>query len=365
LIKIFANFFSSLYFRRKNMYKIIRRIFFLLNPESAHRLVFALLRLKPVAKFFKLICSPSKYNVPVELAGLHFPNPLGLAAGLDKDAEVVEALANLGFGFIEVGTVTPRPQPGNPKPRLFRLVSDNALINRMGFNNIGVQGLKENIKQIKLKNTLLGINIGKNKITPNEKAVDDYLYCYKELYDYADFFVVNVSSPNTPGLRSLQESEQLRKIFTALNNHSKEQNVKKPVFLKIAPDLSFEQLDEIIELVTELKIAGIVATNTTIERPDSLSSANKNESGGLSGKPLNEKSTQFIKYIHEKSGGKIPIIGVGGIFDEQDAINKLESGASAVEIFTSFIYEGPCVVKRIKKGLYMYFLNRKKINRFG
>jgi len=287
------------------------------------------------------------------LWGIKFPNPVGLAAGFDKDARYIDPLSCLGFGFIEIGTVTPRAQPGNPKPRLFRLPADKALINRMGFNNHGAVKAASRLRKIN-ERVIIGGNIGKNKDTPNGEAANDYEKCFMELYRVVDYFVVNVSSPNTPGLRQLQDKEPLTALLNRLQTLNKKQGGSKPILLKIAPDLTNEQLDDIIEIVKVSEIHGIVATNTTINRkglstPDS--EINKMGAGGLSGLPVKERATQVIKYIHSKSNGTIPIIAVGGIFTAEDAIEKLNAGASLVQVYTGFIYEGPGITKKICKGL--------------
>lgn len=286
-----------------------------------------------------------------EVFGLTFKNPVGLAAGFDKNAEFVEELSYLGFGFIEIGTVTPKPQEGNEKPRMFRLVEDEALINRMGFNNRGVEVAAGRLKSLKNKNrVIIGGNIGKNKVTPNEKAGDDYEYSFQALYDYVDYFVVNVSSPNTPGLRDLQEKEPLTRLLNRLQQLNQAKVKQKPILLKIAPDLTDSQLDDIIEIVQDTKISGLIATNTTIER-DHLKSKHQGEAGGLSGKPLTQRSTEVIRYISEKTQNAFPIIGVGGIHSADDALEKLEAGASLIQVYTGFIYEGPTLVKKICQGI--------------
>ena len=289
-----------------------------------------------------------------EVFGIKFSNPVGLAAGFDKNGEYIEALSNLGFGFIEVGTVTPLPQPGNDKPRMFRLVEDSALINRMGFNNKGVDTLAERLRILRAKGSkiVIGGNIGKNKNTPNEEAVNDYIKCFDRLFDVVDYFVVNVSSPNTPGLRSLQEKGPLTDILNALQSRNNVNGVVRPILLKIAPDLTNEQLDDIVEIVQETKIAGVIATNTTISREGLYSAANlKSEAGGLSGKPLTKRSTEVIRYLADKSNRSFPIIGVGGIHTPEDAKEKLAAGASLIQVYTGFIYEGPAIVKNICKAL--------------
>lgn len=288
-----------------------------------------------------------------DLFGLHFPHPVGLAAGFDKDARWIDSLSELGFAFIEIGTLTPKAQIGNPKPRLFRLPKDEALINRMGFNNSGVEAAVERLKTRRSK-VIVGGNIGKNKVTPNENAVDDYLICFEALYPHVDYFVVNVSSPNTPGLRELQEKGPLLNILNQLQVKNQEKEKPKPILLKIAPDLTDGQLDDIVEIVNESGTSGIIATNTTIAR-EGLSVGprvvDEIGNGGLSGKPLESRSTEVIRYIAKRSEGQIPIIGVGGIQTARDAREKLSAGASLVQVYTGFIYEGPNIVKNIVSGL--------------
>jgi dihydroorotate dehydrogenase len=288
-----------------------------------------------------------------KLWGLTFPNPVGLGAGFDKDAKYTDALATLGFGFVEIGTLTPRAQPGNPQPRLFRLPADKALINRMGFNNGGSKEAAERLRNRKEK-LIIGGNIGKNKDTPNEDAIKDYEASFRDLYDVVDYFVVNVSSPNTPGLRALQDKEPLMHILNTLMALNKSLGNPKPLLLKIAPDLTNEQLDDIVEIVNATGIQGIVATNTTIDRSDLKTPKGLVEAigaGGLSGAPVRGRSTEVIRYITQKSGGKIPIIAVGGIFTAADAKEKLDAGASLVQVYTGFVYEGPATVSNICKGL--------------
>lgn len=289
---------------------------------------------------------------------IQFSNPVGLGAGFDKNAKYLAELECLGFGFVEIGTVTPLSQAGNDKPRLFRLPKDKALINRMGFNNDGVKEIAKRLKKWKEKNKnsklVIGGNIGKNKITPNEDAWKDYEICFKELHPYVDYFVVNVSSPNTPGLRELQEKESLRKILTHLQAINITQPETKPLLLKIAPDLTQEQIDDVIDLALEIKLDGLVATNTTISRSGLQTSASRVQAigaGGLSGLPVKQRSTEVVKYICQKTGGKIPVIASGGIFTGDDAKEKLDAGASLIQVWTGFIYEGPGIVKRICKSL--------------
>jgi len=299
-------------------------------------------------------------NKPRQLFGLSFKNPVGLGAGFDKNAEYLRELEALGFGFVEIGTVTPRPQPGNDKPRVFRLVKDKALINRMGFNNQGVNAVAERLKEWKKKSKvsedtkgnrmIVAGNIGKNKFTPNEEAWKDYEICFRALHPYVDFFVVNVSSPNTPGLRALQEKSSLQTILTHLQTLNATLSTQKPILLKIAPDLEWEEIDDVIDLAREIRLDGLVATNTTIARGGLLTPSEKVQAlgaGGLSGKPVQKRSTAVQQYIHEKTNGSIPIIASGGIFNGQDALEKFNGGASLVEVWTGFIYEGPFIVKRI------------------
>lgn len=328
-----------------------------MDPERAHHTVTGglttLLKIWGAKSIVKSIYSNNDPRLEREVFGLKFKNPVGLAAGFDKNAEYIADMAKFGFGFIEIGTVTPKPQPGNDKPRMFRLVNDSALINRMGFNNQGADVAAGRLKHLKEREgVIIGGNIGKNKVTPNEEAVNDYVYCFNALYDYVDYFVVNVSSPNTPGLRDLQEKEPLMHILNTLQTLNQTKAKTKPILLKIAPDLTDSQLDDIVEIVTETKIAGVIATNTTISREGLRSDAGLvNEAGGVSGKPLTARSTEVIRYLSEKSGKSFPIIGVGGIHSAQDAVDKLEAGASLVQVYTGFIYEGPGLVGEICKGI--------------
>jgi len=306
-----------------------------------------------------------KGNLEFEVWNLEFPNRIGLGAGFDKNAKYLRELETLGFGFVEIGTVTPLPQAGNDKPRLFRLPKDKALINRMGFNNDGVKVIADRLRQWSIdthspltthhSRLIIGGNIGKNKITPNEDAWKDYEICFKELHHYVDYFVVNVSSPNTPGLRELQEKESLRKILRHLQMINNGKAVAKPILLKIAPDLTIEQLNDVIDLALEIKLDGLVATNTTIDREGLEYDLRIGtlETGGLSGKPLQKRSTEIVKYIFEKTKGEIPVIASGGVFTGADAKEKFDAGASLVQVWTGFIYEGPAIVKKICKELKM------------
>jgi len=337
------------------MYQLfIKPFLFLFDPEKVHYFSFNVIRLGSkipgmsflIRKFFCL----NHPSLEREVFGLRFKNPVGLAAGFDKDAKLYEELSNFGFGFIEIGTLTPKGQDGNPKKRLFRLKNDHAIINRMGFNN---EGVDEAVKRLKNnKNVLIGGNIGKNKTTSNENAVNDYIYCFDALFDYVDYFVVNVSSPNTPNLRELQDKEPLTKLLTTLKKRNDQRENSKPILLKIAPDLSNDQLLDIIAIIKEVKIDGVIATNTTLSRAD-LNSPESIliEPGGISGKPLNKRSNKVIRFLSEKSNQAFPIIGVGGIHSEEDALRKIEAGASLVQLYTGFVYEGPLLIKKINKAL--------------
>ncbi len=338
------------------MYKlIIRPLLFLMNPEKAHHFTFDLIKfsflIPGVKSVFNWLFNDKNSSFERELMGLRFPNPIGLAAGFDKDAKLVDELSAFGFGFIEIGTVTPIQQEGNLKPRMFRLPADNGLINRMGFNNAGVEAAADHLKKRKSK-IIIGGNIGKNKLTLNENAIDDYLFCYKSLYHVVDYFVVNVSSPNTPGLRALQEKEPLTNLLHQVQVLNQSMPKPRPLLLKIAPDLTNEQLDEIVEIVLSEKLDGIIATNTTIAR-DKLKTKSEitSEAGGLSGKPVKDRSTFVIAYLRKKAGKNLVIIGVGGIFTVQDAQEKLDAGADLLQVYTGFIYEGPGLVKNLLAGL--------------
>lgn len=335
------------------MYKqLVRPLLFKMDPEKVHHLTFSMLRkvfkLPFVAGIVRKKFMVEDPKLEREVFGLKFKNPVGLAAGFDKDAKLYRELSNFGFGFIEIGTLTPKPQPGNEKKRLFRLKADKAIINRMGFNNGGVAEAVERLK--KNKNVLIGGNIGKNKITPNENAVDDYIICFDALFDHVDYFVVNVSSPNTPNLRELQDKEPLTNLLNTLQKRNAEKPVSKPILLKIAPDLTDSQLLDIIDIIKETGIAGVIATNTTISR-EGLSSDDKNETGGLSGLPLKDRATEVIRFLSEKSNKAFPIIGVGGIMSPEDAIEKLDAGASLVQVYTGFIYEGPDLIREINNEI--------------
>ena len=343
------------------MYIILRTILFFFDPEWVHH--FSMNWLKRICSigFLRKLMSGrfTPKDQPVTFLGLTFKNPVGLGAGFDKNALYLRELEALGFGHVEIGTVTPRPQPGNDKPRVFRLKKDKALINRMGFNNDGVDAVVERLKNFKPQASnlklIIGGNIGKQKTTPNEDAYLDYDICFRRLYDYVDYFVVNVSSPNTPGLRELQEKESLRKILTHLQDIREGYSVKKPLLLKIAPDLTTGQLDDVIDLAMQINLDGLVVANTTLDRT-MLSDAGKIISseagaGGLSGIPVRQKSTEMIVYIQDKTQGKIPIIGVGGVFKAADAREKMDAGAGLVQVWTGFIYEGPTIAANIVNGL--------------
>ncbi|MFM1753395.1 MAG: hypothetical protein RLZZ236_334 [Bacteroidota bacterium] len=335
------------------MYKLlIRPLLFCFDPEKVHYFTFSLIRIiSKIPGFtwlFRALYEVNDSRLETEVFGLKFKNPVGLAAGFDKNAVLYKELSNFGFGFIEIGTLTPKAQDGNPKKRLFRLKEDSAIINRMGFNNGGVE---EAVLLLKKNNgVLIGGNIGKNKVTPNEEATSDYEICFEALFDYVDYFVVNVSSPNTLNLRALQDKEPLTELLQTLQNKNLAKPKQKPILLKIAPDLTDEQLLDIIDIVNETKIAGVIATNTTLSR-EGLQSENKIETGGLSGKPLEKRSTEVIRFLAEKSNKSFPIIGVGGIHSAGDALEKLAAGASLVQLYTGFIYEGPALVKAINKAI--------------
>ena len=340
------------------MYKsIIRPLLFRMNPEAAHHFTFNALKvifsIPGMQYIAKQIFALENKSLEKEIMGLKFPNPIGLAAGFDKDGKLFEELSVFGFGFIEVGTVTPKPQPGNEQPRMFRLPKDGGLINRMGFNNEGVQVLRKRLES-RPSNIIVGGNIGKNKATANEDALSDYEICFEELYPVVDYFVVNVSSPNTPGLRALQEREPLTKLLQRLSDLN-QQKTPKPLLLKIAPDLTNEQLDEIVEIVKTVGLQGIIATNTTISRENLKTDESiTKEMGGLSGRPVTKRSTEVIRYIRKIAGKDLVIIGVGGIFNADDAKEKLEAGADLLQVYTGFIYEGPGMVKKILSGLKQY-----------
>lgn len=335
------------------MYKsLIKPIFFKFDPESVHHFTFSSLKfINKIPGISSMIRSQFQVNHPSlerEVFGLKFKNPVGLAAGLDKDANLYQELENFGFGFIEIGTVTPKAQEGNPKKRLFRLIEDQGIINRMGFNNGGVEQAVERLK--KNKGTLIGGNIGKNKITSNQDAILDYEICFEALFNYVDYFVVNVSSPNTPNLRELQDKKPLMDLLNALQVKNLAKTAPKPILLKIAPDLTDDQLLDIIEIVEQTKIAGVIATNTTIGR-DNLKSDQKDQMGGLSGKPLTKRSTEVIRFLTQKSNHSFPVIGVGGIHTVEDALEKFQAGASLIQLYTGFIYEGPGLIKAINQAL--------------
>jgi len=340
------------------MYKLlIRPIFFLFDPERIHYFVFSLIkftnRIPGVAWINRKMYSLEDPKLERELFGLKFKNPVGIAAGFDKNAVIYNELSNYGFGFLEVGTATPKPQEGNPKKRLFRLKKDKALINRMGFNNMGADQIARNLKS-KKTNLIIGGNIGKNTATSNDDALADYVYNFEALHDVVDYFVVNVSCPNVKNLTKLQDTDFLKELLSDLKDRNSKKSVQRPILLKIAPDLNEPQLDEIIDLVAETKIDGIIATNTTTSRENLITDSNEVAeigNGGLSGLPLKERSTEVIRYLASKSNKAFPIIGVGGIHSEQDALDKIEAGADLVQVYTGFVYEGPGLVKRINKAI--------------
>lgn len=339
---------------------LAKPVLFQLDPEKAHHLTVdglgALSRIPGMAAMFQSLYGvPSNPQTTVSLCGLTFPNPVGLAAGLDKNAKAVRMFSSLGFGFMEVGTVTPRPQIGNDKPRLFRLPPDEALINRMGFNNVGAEAMADHLKQAGRQRIPIAVNIGKNKDTPNEQAEEDYRACIRKLYPYGDFFVVNISSPNTPGLRNLQHGAELESLVGAVKDEMEKQSAayklpRKPVFVKIAPDLTGNELEYMVETFVKTKVSGVIATNTTISR-EGLSHHHSKETGGLSGKPLTAKSTEVIRSVYRLTGGKLPIIGAGGIFTAEDAYEKIRAGASLVEVYTALIYKGPGLLRELNEGV--------------
>ena len=332
--------------------RLIKPFLFQFDPEKVHYFTFSMIKLLTsipgVNLLLKCLYVVEDPKLEREVFGLKFPNPVGLAAGFDKNAVLYKELSHFGFGFIEIGTLTPKGQPGNPKKRWYRLKEDQAIINRMGFNNDGVD---DAVKRLK-KNTsvLIGGNIGKNKVTPNEEAVNDYTYCFNALFDYVDYFVVNVSSPNTPNLRALQDKAPLTHLLSTLKKLNDKKESPKPILLKIAPDLSNDQLRDIIDIVTTVKIDGVIATNTTLSR-DGLHSVHKTEVGGLSGKPLTKRSTEVIRFLIKESNNAFPIIGVGGIHTPEDALEKLDAGAALVQLYTGFVYEGPAAVRNINRAL--------------
>ena len=339
------------------MYKIVRFILFFFNPEFIHNILFKLIKftamIPGVIWTWRLLFMVKDTRLEREVFGLKFENPVGLAAGFDKDAKLFDELGAFGFGFVEIGTVTPLPQQGNPKPRLFRLKQDHGLINRMGFNNSGIEAVTSKLRRNKTK-LIIGGNIGKNKLTPNEDAVSDYEICFEKLFPYVDYFAVNVSSPNTPGLRDLQEKAPLTALLNRLQELNSAKDKRKPILLKIAPDLTNAQLDDIITIVADTKIDGVIATNTTIDRNGLKTDKNKLKAignGGLSGKPVKSRSTEVIKYLADTSNKAFPIIGVGGIHSPEDALEKLDAGATLVQLYTGFIYEGPALIKRINKAI--------------
>ena len=344
------------------MYPLIRSIFFRFPPEEAHHIAMKMLQTATSIPIVNNIMAShfniDKPSLKKTVFGLEFTNPVGIGAGFDKNAQYIKELKTLGFGFVEIGTVTPLAQPGNDKPRVFRLPADKALINRMGFNNEGCEIIAERL--IKLRNKeknlpIIGANIGKNKVTPNEDAWKDYVKCLNGLYESSDYFVVNVSSPNTPGLRALQEKDALQQILSSLINEIQKKNIRKPLLLKIAPDLTPSQVDDVIDLSLSLPLDGLVVSNTTIERqplPNTLKvKVEEMGAGGLSGKPLLEKSNKMLQYISKGTKGTIPIIGSGGIFTGEDAQQKLDAGASLIQVWTGFIYEGPAIARKINKYL--------------
>lgn len=347
------------------MYQLIRKYLFQQDPEEIHEKTIQALKLvedsAPGKTFLKMIYQLKDKRLETNLWGLTFPNPVGLAAGFDKNADVYHALGALGFGFVEVGTLTPQGQPGNPKPRLFRLPEHQAVINRMGFNNRGAYLASQNLVDFAYSEVPIGINIGKNKVTPNEEAASDYSKCMDMLYAYGHYFVINISSPNTPNLRDLQETESLRVLVRAVRGKAAELEGrgirKKPILLKVAPDMSDEQMHDVVHAAVEEGISGIIATNTTLSREAVANHSLAQEAGGLSGRPLTERSTAWIKQIYQEVGDQVPIVGVGGIYTGDDAYSKIRAGASLVQVYTGMIYQGPGIAKQINKRL-LHLLKR-------
>ena len=341
--------------------KLLKPILFCIDPERVHEITFffinLIFKIPLVSTLISKIYSLKNPILETEVFGIKFPNPIGLAAGFDKNAKLYNEFSNFGFGFIEIGTVTPLIQEGNPKKRLFRLVNDEAIINRMGFNNIGVEKVIDRLKYN--KGVIVGGNIGKNEITDLNNSIQDYLICFEKLYPYVNYFAINVSSPNTEKLRDLQQRDLLKNLLETIQKKNKLYSFPKPILLKISPDLSEDQLIDVIEVIRETSIDGIIATNTTLSR-DNLSSSKDlvNQKGGLSGRPISEKSTNIIKFLHEKSNGSIPIIGVGGIMNPDDAIEKIKAGATLIQLYSGFVYSGPSIVKKINKAIIDYRLNQ-------
>ena len=351
--------FILLILRKHNfMYKIlIRPLFFLFDPEKIHHFTFSLIKsvskIPGIPAVFRFLFQVNNKKLERNLFGLTFKNPVGLAAGFDKNAVLYNELANFGFGFIEIGTVTPKAQEGNPKKRIFRLKADNGLINRMGFNNNGLEAAIENLKANKGK-IIIGGNIGKNTSTMPDGYTQDYLTCFEALHPYVDYFVLNVSCPNVGSHAKLTDKDYLIELITKVQALNKTFKIQKPILLKIAPDLNNLQLDEVIEIVAETKIDGVIASNTSVNREGLIATEKQLETignGGLSGKPIKDRSTAVIKYLAEKSNKSFPIIGVGGIHSAEDALEKLKAGADLVQIYTGFIYEGPSLVKKINKAI--------------
>ncbi|USG66691.1 quinone-dependent dihydroorotate dehydrogenase [Brevibacillus ruminantium] len=341
------------------MYQLVRKFLFQMDAEEVHEKTVHLLKMvekSPAAKsLLKMMYQVRDQRLENQIWGLKFPNPVGLAAGFDKNAEVYHALAALGFGFVEVGTITPQGQPGNPQPRLFRLMEHQAIINRMGFNNLGAYLASQNLIDYAYADVPIGINLGKNKITPNEEAAQDYSKCLDMLYPYGHYFVINVSSPNTPNLRDLQETESLRALIRAIREKAAELQGRgvaaKPILLKVAPDMADEQMRDVVQAAVEEGLSGIIATNTTLSREAVQDHPRADEAGGLSGRPLEERATAWVKEIYQEVGDRVPIIGVGGIFTGEDAYRKIRAGASLVQVYSGMIYQGPAIVKTINKQL--------------
>ncbi len=340
--------------------KVVKPVLFQMDPEKAHHLTIRGMKVAgqlpgAITMLDSVYGTNNHPELQQNIWGINFKNPIGLAAGLDKNGEAVRGFSSIGFGFMEVGTITPKPQLGNDKPRLFRLPEDGALINRMGFNNVGIDAMAANLQKAGRYRIPVAVNIGKNKMTPNEQAEDDYRKCIQRLYTYGDFFVVNISSPNTPDLRNLQHGDDLRRLLDAVKDEMGTQQrmhggTAKPILVKIAPDLSEQELEIIAGTIVDSGVSGIIASNTTIGR-DGLKSTHRNQAGGLSGTPLTLRSTQVVRTVYRLTQGKLPIIGCGGIFTAQHAYQKIRAGASLVEVYTALVYEGPQLLQTLTDGL--------------
>lgn len=339
----------------RSQYQFVRNLLFKFDAEDVHHFSLAAMRKAEEYGLLKLVAGKLPASQPVECMGLTFPNPVGLAAGLDKEGSTIDALGRLGFGSVEIGTITPKPQPGNPQPRLFRIIEEEAIINRMGFNNVGIEQGVANVRSAKTFKGIVGFNIGKNKVTPNENAVDDYLKALRGCWGVADYVTVNISSPNTPGLRDLQAADDTARLLEALKNEqtrlSQETGITMPIALKVAPDMGEQQIADLSKVFLDGGLDGLVATNTTICRDAVIGKPFATQAGGLSGSPVTKASTEVIKAFHSHLGEQVPIIGVGGIMNADDALEKLDAGAKIVQLYTGFIYHGPPLIHSILNKL--------------